>query len=511
LWLAAGLAACSKAHVPVGEDGLDARIDEVDTDHGDDDEDAMLAADARRDAGSDPDASLDAASDAARRPLPDAAHALDAARDAARDAAPVDAGIHVRGRLIGKYGVALSGFKVALDNQVVTSDSDGFFQFDGVQTPYDLAFRVEGQPGTSNAPELWVYRGLTRADPTLQADYTLGPQHRDLSVARGNLPIPADPDGGTAWVTEFDVEFGSPQASSGLSGASSGGELSSTAIYWFGADSLPGTLHALTWTRPQNALYYGRENVYLAYHTQPLVISSESTPSASGLQLPVDFTPNQVPVQTYRVRTEANWGASSDFTTVSGIIAFNSGANMWLVGKQVMPGEEVELTLPVLPDSKVAFYAYRQHPANLATCFGSAHRVAGAPDTTVELSVPEYRKLLDPPDSTSNVDASTAFAWDGAAGVSTLTFYCGARNHHVVSASQKEVLPTSAALGFALPRSTQCNWVVEVHGDYATTDDATHARGMIDPAGFVGVSTRGSMQRDGSLTRSEMRRMSTIP
>jgi hypothetical protein len=417
-------------------------------------------------------------------------------------------GIVVTGTIVDTFRLPVAGWLVALGGTSTSTDAGGRFTFTDVTPPYDVAFLYPGIPRTSAIPEVWVYRGLTRPDPTLQPMRAAGPHRRDLFIERINVPPPPLADGAQASVT-LGISLGSTDVAMSGSASPTGG-LSFGGIHWFGSPSLAGKVHGLAWLAPAAIATNGRENQYLAYAESPLTLVESSDLAAQRVTL--DFTANPIATADFRVDVRSGWGGPGSITrSLDGAVVFDSNASLWVVATNDTVRDPAATSafapiMPTLPGSDVVFVATQRAPGGHATSFGAAH--SRAHSGAVSLAIPEPRKLIAPQESASDVDARTTFEWSAGPEVSILSVRCDAARigiNTVTLASTTQLLPSFPALGMSLPDQADCLWHVDVHGAYATLDEAAGAHGMIDPCNTFDQCERANLLGDGSLTVSEWR------
>jgi hypothetical protein len=103
--------------------------------------------------------------------LADAQAGSDAAVAAPPDAGQADAGTTktqvVRGRLIDFYGAPVPNVEITIGASTATTDHAGTFEIADVAPPYDVSFIITILSGPY-IKHGWLFKGLTRADPTLQ-------------------------------------------------------------------------------------------------------------------------------------------------------------------------------------------------------------------------------------------------------------------------------------------------------------------------------------------------------
>jgi hypothetical protein len=418
-------------------------------------------------------------------------------------------GITIRGRIIDSWRQPMPGWRVALGAESTSTDDEGQFTFANVTPPYDVSFMVPGVANTTNVPELWTYRGLTRPDPTLQPDWVLGPLRRDIRIERINAPTAMQDDGGAVPVN-LDVSLGTRDLFGSGGGGPTGALLFN--LRWSGDPSLSGTLHAMAWTRPN---LEGLDNQYLSYREQPFTVVADDNLSAAAVQVTLDYSPSPVPVATFRAEVQSSWGSSStDTRTVDGMVAFDDNAHFSLTWvEDTYKTSAIAAPMPLLPASHVVFAGRQGHAGLHARSFGCVHRVAPSPDVPVVLDIPEPRAPISPDEGAMGIDAATLFEWSAAPVVSVLSATCwnAQIRLHTVTSESRAQLPSVPALGAGPPTGADCVWHVDVHGAYASVDEASGPRGMIDPCADIGNIDRGNFLDDGSVTISDWRAFQTAP
>src|SRR5262249_15973127 len=117
-----------------------------------------------------------------------------------------------------------------------TTDGSGNFSFNDVTTPYDVAFI------DSTWQYAVVYKGLTRAAPSLVSLYASGPVQtaRISGMLSGPGFLPNSPAG-----YETVVSFQSPEASYGAAGSFGAGAFSFDQVQWRGPTTTRGSMYAI--------------------------------------------------------------------------------------------------------------------------------------------------------------------------------------------------------------------------------------------------------------------------
>jgi hypothetical protein len=400
-------------------------------------------------------------------------------------------------------GQPVSGWPVAIRNHVTKTDGEGRFVVDAVLSPYDVAFVSPGMPADYVNPQLWIYSGLTRSDPTLQTDFILGEREAYALLTAVNTPVPAVD--GKGRIVRMSAAFGFPETSTNSSDITKGNV--GRDFHWMGPETINGTIHLLSWIQAEVSTE-GLSFEYVAYRERAFQVRDGERPSVT-----LDQSPTTVPTSRYSARVVTRWAPDERAgREVGGMIAFDSGASIRVpfFGVQSVD-EQVELLVPSLPGSRVFLrasqgggYGTESKPT------GSVCRPADRSSETL-LLIPEPRSLLAPAYDTKDVDEATAFIWTSGPHVSTVTVACPFAGITVnrVGVQDSAHFPTAAALGMNLPTDADCAWSVAVHGEHSSIDDATGPRGMLTACDDG--TNAALLPEGGSVTRSNWRWFHTAP
>jgi len=413
--------------------------------------------------------------------------------------------IAITGQVIDSWRRPVSGCLVALGNATAVTGGQGEFRFEHVTPPYDVAFAIPAVPDATTGPAVWLYTGLTRADPTLQFDRVLVNQLTLLSVERTNIPILA-PDSEAAAKVRLGVSFAAPGLELGAPDLTPVDEYGRyfLSAQWSGGSSLSGTVHSLASLSPSGDPG-GLDLQFLSYQERAFTLSDD--PSLGPLaRLTLDFSPSTVPSETYPVTIE---GAPDSEVTLGSAVVFDSNAAIWLAARQ-NPEALSNVPMPVLPGGHAVFSASRSaSPSG----FGLVHRRADSSSSVTALSIPTPRTLTAPDDEASDVTASTRFEWSDGASVSVLRIHCwqSSLDVNVVTAKNSATFPVLPALSSAFPNKSTFGWGVEVDGAFGSVDEAAGPTGFLAACGSVSNCVRGPRLDDGSLTQSSWRTFSSAP
>ena len=412
--------------------------------------------------------------------------------DAGPDAPVVDVGpdqpptITVTGKIIDYWRHVVPNVPVTIGATATTTDVNGQFTVSGVTPPYDVLFTISTIQNNNPAKYGWLYKGLTRTDPTLQVGRAFperGANELSINVTSvdfSNLPA----------TETVHTSFGS------VDGAFDTDVTGTPTPYiqssWFGPTSTSMTGHALHWTRA-NSTSLEVPIAYTGYATQSVTLTD------SGLSSITFDLPNMT-MSTGTLTGTVTASASGGALESSMFVRFADNAVTQLFGVAAAGGAFSYLT-PVVPQATLTVAA--SQGIWTSPPYAVVHK-DGLPATqsNIALQVPDASSLTSPAAGTAGVNASTLFRWSGTAkvffwNVISDPYYEG---FLVVTSEKQAQLPTMPD-GPALTPNTSYTWWVETHGSYQTVDDATGPNGMLDSFRFS--VPWGALRGDGSYTSSE--------
>ncbi len=429
--------------------------------------------------------------------------ASDDASDAASasDAPEAPSVITVKGTVMGYWRHRIPGINVYLGDRVVRTDSNGQFIFNDVTPPYDVRIAVH----TTVTNAVWLYRGFTRSDPTLQVRGAV-PYHRVITLySFPNLPAPSTLEGGTVprtlqlafgsrdFAFHMDVEEGIPDFE--------------YATDWEGPASTSGTIHALLWDQTDT---FGPPARFVAYDARRLTLQL----GAAAPNTALDMTPEVI-------AAAAMTGTVSSYAPtqkVSAHLRFEDGAIM-LLGEVDVTGSTFSILAPKIAGTTVSLVAFSGDPPDGE--MGLVHKEgfeAGA--SGIHLDVPEPVTLVSPDDGTVDVGSNVAFQWSPTTSVALLGVSCpGATasdpyvDYWVITPDHQATLPAlPASEGIALPKGVTCFWSVEIHGAFRSVDATAGAAGIFDSASYAYYGDLyGPGRDDGTYSFAMSRAFDTAP
>jgi len=386
---------------------------------------------------------------------------------------------------------------VALGDIVRLTDAEGRFTFENVEAPYDLAFKTPGKRWSTDKPSLWIYRGLTRSDPTLQLEATYG--EHGASVGLNFLGQSQEgPD--APFVCVAGVFDGGNFASIRNPPGPHVG-VHAMQVDWWGPRQVTGTLHALAW-RSQDVTFLGNDVApdYTSYRERTVALYPRD-----AIDTGFDISPTVVPTAPYIAHVENAPGGES--LRLAFGLSFSDGAIV-SIGDVALFDADAPITvrMPVLPDAHPRFSLSASGPYH-----GPVTTLAEPPDTRfvtswfatacgpaesegqTALQVPVPIRLASPGNKAEAIDENTVFEWSESSEVSIFSVSCTNIRLYSVGVAHSGHVPVSKALAVLFPLSDECSWSVEVRGSRATIDEAAGPGGMFDHCHTSPVADTGKM------------------
>jgi hypothetical protein len=419
-------------------------------------------------------------------------------------------GITVHGTVIDYWRHRIPNVTVFLGSQTATTDLQGQFTFTGVTAPYDVGLAVRvGLVQFGGSEDAYLFRGVTRVDPTLQVkDGLQGASSNGNTWHFQNFPPVPMVDGGPV-PRHIGIAFGSPDTMWDYTWDDPDGtDLGASYIDFEGAASSVGTTHALLWETPVAGTVSPTR--YVAYDSKPLTIDGNTDKTVT-----FDMAPDNTASDMVAGSISSGMGGPIQ---VDGYVRFDDGAPIHVV--QLMnAGMNFQMLMPKIAGSGISVTALVG--TTPSGPFALAHLDNLSPGQgTVQMTIPAPVSLVSPPGGTSNVGANAMFQWSASPHVAFFYLYCagvgasdGPSRFFVVTEDYKTPLPIFAGTSaIAWPKARQCDWAVEVHGAYTTVDQATGPTGFFDSHGYYYYGELRGLKRDnGSFTVSNTYTINTAP
>ena len=388
-------------------------------------------------------------------------------------------GLTVNGSVRDRYGEPISGATVLVRGESpVTTAADGRFSLSGVAVPYDISVVVRSQG--------WVYKGLSRSDPTLIGSFDPTGATQTATIT-GTVP-PAAP------VTSVFFVGGPTVVGAGPADPTTG-QFSIT-VSWIGSTaSQAGVLYLLRW-QPQPVGDVGVVPAsYSGYASKPLTISAGGTFSGNDFAASDMIDP---PEQSIAVSVSVPAGSPPQGYTLNSRaldLEFGGAHVEWV---QVSHPNEIPYgiipnpftyTVPAIAGVVFSVYAdaYESH-------HGWTHffkRDIPGNSTGVVVPLEETPHLLAPADGATAIDATTLFSWSQGGGTGVNIFSVipdDAANPkvYVLTTAAEATLPDLAGTGVRWPAGAGYHWFVERDFPLASVDEAAGDRFWNPLAGDLG-------------------------
>jgi hypothetical protein len=359
--------------------------------------------------------------------------------------------ITVAGKVTDLQKKGLSGATVAIGAQHATTDGTGAFSIAGVTAPYDATVIVA--VGSRNVAI--VYKGLTRADPTLRAIPVAGSPPSSGTVSgsvSGGDALPAGSDS-TA------VAWGSPETAA--SSVFTNNPWSMTLHWGATPAATTGNVHALQWTPASGDI----PTAYRGYgvHTGVTVGNGTTTSSvAVAMSTPASST----------IAGSVTVPAGLTLAGKTLVIDFADGASFG-VGAESTAATSFTYPVPTGIDSTASVIAVGSMTGAIV---GTLVRgiAAGSSGTTV--AVPSPALHSSPVANATGVNTGTDFSWSQLAGGLQIvaiipTGSATAPAYYLVTTGSTGRIPDLSALGVVLPAGSTYGWAIEAVSPWASVDE----------------------------------------
>lgn len=403
--------------------------------------------------------------------------------------APAEGTVH--GKVIDLWGAPLASVPLQIGDAVATSNAQGEFTFDDVPAHYDVSFKISG--GNPNRDYGWVYQGLSRRDPTLQAYNARQEYEAPIVVKATGVGTPGPTDTITA-------AFGTPSGETedaDVDSTYAGGE--TVNVGWLGATSSTGTAHALLWS--QTSAGNPVPTKYKAYATKPVGLME-------GVDDEVAFNLTPGTVDAGNISGTVSGGSGDRVNKL--FARFESNAVIELMNLPSAPNTFSYL-VPTLPKASITVAALagaEYGPIGVAHADGLQQG-----DSSTKLAIP-VPATVKKPKIGAPLAANRVFSLTpGAGNDGPFVIWIERRDRqyfsmYVVTAQTDVALPSVLGGTFTLlpqvgETGAEYAWGVETHGDYKTVDDMAGPAGFIDSFGpSWGSSPTGPTRQNGSFTFS---------
>jgi hypothetical protein len=406
----------------------------------------------------------------------------------------------VHGRVIDFYGhpvpnvpIQIVDAETGTEFEAKTStDANGAFVIDGVPGSYEAS--VAYSHVDADQTDAWVYRGLTRRDPTLQIYKGSARRYGEVDIAYENLAPLANNQ--TIWVAlggDGGSTYYSDASESGYDGASA---------YWYGATTANQTAHGLVWQYDDDDF----PTSYLAYDSHPVALSGAGT-----AQVLLDLATETVDASSIQGTVTAA-SALGDRNN-SMFLRFTSTATMQLLWDYSGPDSFAYLA-PSITGSSITLSASDGDSFDGALAI--AHVDGLAPGAKPKLAIPPVMTPRTPLKDATGITTETTFTYDGDnPGPYVVQFYSqGDRTYqafYIVTAAKQTQIPAKIAGDFSLYAGERYVWRVATHGEYASVDAMAGETGFLDEFSYDEETPIGPLRESGAFTNSGLHSCTMAP
>jgi hypothetical protein len=392
--------------------------------------------------------------------------------------------VTVTGKVINNALQPVTGVPVIVTGKAsVNTDANGNFTFSGVTTPYDATV----------IKTAYIYRRLTRADPTLFCVGSGSAAANSANVSGHIYPTSAypEPAGRATAVALIAPEV---TAYAGATGSVSPAPYSIAGLSWTGATTITATLYALQWDRDASNLPVS----YVRYGAHPGIAITNG-----GTFTTVNDTMSTSP---------GTLTFSGSVTVPAGYTLANKLVILQMSGKTLFPlvmdnttATSFSYKTPDVTGASVGLIATASMAASQSVAYTSG---IASNSTSASLTLPTAPALSLPVDGAPGVKAGTQFSWNLFTGGVQVLYFNGPTNQpdfYIMTMAASDSLPDLATAGLPLPGSATYTWLVGGFGPFSSIDAAAGPSGFL-PNGYPLLVT-GS----GSYAVTATRTFTTAP
>ena len=288
---------------------------------------------------------------------------------------------------------------MTIGTTATTTDVNGQFTVSGVTAPYDVFFTISTIQANTPAKYGWLYKGLTRVEPTLQVGRAFperGASSLETSVTNVNFPGLPDTQTVHASYGSVDGAFDTYLTGTPTTDINS---------LWYGPTTTSMTGHALHWSRasstdldlPTGYLGYDAKNVSLV----------DSAVANISFDLP------NMTMSTGTLSGTVTPSISGGVRANSVFLRFADNAVMPIVSESSQPTTFTYMT-PSIAQSTLTVAASQGYVSSPP--YSVVHK-DGLPSTQsgIALQIPDAPSLSVPTAGATGVNQSRLFRWSGTA------------------------------------------------------------------------------------------------
>ncbi len=378
--------------------------------------------------------------------------------------------ITVTGKVIAFSGLPVANTAVVVSGRPsTTTDANGMFTVTDVTTPYDVTAIL------STSKTAMVYKGLTRSDPTIYftGSVVAPPNSATVSgtISGGvGYPLPASHNSRAIFIATDVAGYASPNPATGAY---------SLGVFWNGAATITGTLHALQFQFDASGMpvafkgYGTKANVALTgggtFASQNVALSAITGSTVSGsIVVPAGLT----------------------LGTKTLNIALNDAGDV-PIGSEATASTSFSYAVPEIAGATVVLTASGSS-ASLGQSSLSKRTTAGTSGLTLTLLAPPQHSL--PVASATGITTTTPFTWTPVPGGTYILYINGGAgdpNYYIVTTSPTATIPDLTAQGLSLPSNKAYSWTIYSFGPFADMNAVTGPKGLF-PQSYDGWRTNST-------------------
>jgi hypothetical protein len=268
---------------------------------------------------------------------------------------------------------------------------------------------------------------------------------------------------------------------------------------WSGPSSSSGTAHAILFEVSGSPEL---PSAYTAHSAQPFTLTDP------GTDLPVTFDLAAQQLTTGNVSGTVTGQSNNRINRV--YLRFADNAALELVST-TPSANTFSYLVPNIPDATFTIAAEDQNNG-LNQGFAAAYvDNVTAGQTDIALTLPDVPVLDMPGAGKENVDGNTLFQWSSSAKVFLM---CASSDDNydracVLTSNKQTKLPLAPVTDFTPAANSNYSWEVEVHGNFASVDDAAGSDGYL--SAYANGEIDGPARGSGSYANSAFRSFKTAP
>lgn len=405
-------------------------------------------------------------------------------------AAPATGKVH--GHVMDIWGQDVAAVPVQVGDVSVITDTNGEFEVDDVPATYTVSLAIS----LSNIERYgYVFKGLTRRDPTLQVARAWDFQSGNYVVSALNVTpdVAAGDEVSVGWAGA-GISISTTTSAAGRSGTTD----------WLGpSPTMQGSAQALWLKRDDNGL----PSAYYAADSTSFVLGGGNTGTMT-----FDLTgaaPQSANLQ----------GTVTQSTGVDRVnrlfLRYSSGEVLELVDQSVNAPNIFSFKAPTIPNASLTLAA--MEGSSSYSQYAVVHKGGLAANAAVTLTVPTPAQIATPAVG-AMVDANTQFSFTpgshtAKAYVAVITATLDSPYFdklYIIGKEAQFTIPQVLGENFMHP-ATEYYWQVTTHGSAQTVDELTGAAGFFDAFGVDETVPSGPRMGDGEYTASEAQLFTTKP